>query len=64
MWRRLLVLVKNLIRILQNCINNLDLPPGVSNRFSRIGAHERRAENDSEVVGVHAIDVGVVNHSE
>lgn len=56
-----LILIKDLVRVLQNRVNNLDLPPGIGNGGSRIGAHEGRPEDDGQVVGVHAVRVRVVH---
>lgn len=53
--------VKDLVGVLQNCINNFDLPSGVGNASCRIGAHDRGAKDDGEVVGVHPVDMGVLH---
>lgn len=52
-----LVLVEDLVRVLQDGVDNLDLPPGVLDGPPRVGAHEGGAEDDGEVVRVHAVDV-------
>lgn len=53
--------VKDLVGVLQNCIDNLDLPSGVGDASCRIGTHDRGAKDDGEVVGVHPVDMGVLH---
>lgn len=55
------ILIKDLVRVYQDCVNDLDLPAGICDGGAGIGAHERGTEDDGQIVGVHAIDVGVVN---
>lgn len=55
------ILIKDLVRVYQDCVNDLDLPTGICNGGAWIGAHERGAEDDGQVMGVHAVDVGVVD---
>lgn len=55
------ILIKNLVRVYQDCVNDLDLPAGICNSGAGIGAHECGTEDDGQVVGVHAVDVRVVN---
>ena len=56
-----IIIIKNLIRILQNRIHNPDLPPRIRNTRPGGGAHERRAEDDGQVLGAHAVRRRVVD---
>lgn len=55
------ILIENLVRVYQDCVNDLDLPAGICNGGAGIGAHEGGAENDGQVVRVHAVNVRVVD---
>ena len=57
------ILVENLVRVLQNSVDDLDLPSSVCNRRTGIRSHECRTEDNGEVVGVHAIDMRVLNNT-
>lgn len=45
-----LILIKDLIRVLQNRVNDLDLPAGIRDGGAGVGAHECGTEDDGEVV--------------
>lgn len=51
------ILIKDLVSVLQNSINNLNLPSGILDRSLRVSTHERGTEDDGQVVRVHAVDV-------
>lgn len=53
------VIIKYLVRILQYCLDNLGLEPGIGE--VRIRAHERRAEDNGQVLRAHAVDARVLN---
>lgn len=55
------ILIKDLVRVYQDCVNDLDLPACICDSGAGIRAHERGTEDDGQIVGVHAVDVGVVN---
>ena len=46
------IVVKDLVGVEENRLNNLDLQPRVGNVL--VGAHERGPKDDGQVVGVHA----------
>lgn len=50
-----------MVGVLQNGVDDLDLPSCVGNGRAWVAAHEGRAKDDSEVVRVHARNVGVVH---
>lgn len=57
-----LLIIKDTIRILQYRINDLNLPPRVLDAHPRrAGPHERRPEDDGQVVRVHPVGVRVVH---
>lgn len=55
-----LILIEDLVRILQDGIDDADLPASIGDIAARSGAHEGRPEDDGEVLGVHAVDGGVL----
>jgi hypothetical protein len=52
-----LVLVKDLVSVLQDRVHDLDLPSGVLDGSAGVCPHEGGAEDDGQVVRVHAVDV-------
>jgi hypothetical protein len=56
-----LVVVEDLVRVLQDRVDDLDLPAGVGDGGRRVRAHQRRPEDDGQVVRVHAVRVRVVH---
>jgi hypothetical protein len=48
--KRQLVLIENLVRVLQNGVNDPNLPAGVGDGGAGVGAHERGAKDDGEVM--------------
>jgi len=52
-----LVVVEDLIRVLQYRVDDLDLPAGVGDGRTGIGAHECGSEYHGQIVRVHAVDV-------
>lgn len=57
---RSVILVKDLIRILQNSIHHPNLPPGIRDIRPGGGAHERGAKHDSQVLRAHPVGRRVV----
>lgn len=57
------VIVENLVCVLQNGIDDLDLPACVRNGSAGVSAHEGRSEDDCQVVRVHAIDMRVIHNT-
>jgi uncharacterized protein (UPF0147 family) len=57
----ILVFIKNLVRILQNRIHDANLPRSIRNIASRGRAHERRPEDDGQVLRAHAVDGAVIH---
>lgn len=55
------IIIKDLIRVLQNGINHSHLPSSVGNIRARSGAHEGRAENDGQVLRAHPIGARVLH---
>lgn len=56
-----LVLVKDLQRVLQDRVDRLDLPACVGDGGAWVCSHECRAEDDGQVMRVHAVVVTVVH---
>lgn len=54
-----LLVVEDLVAVLQNSVNDLDLPARVGDAGTRVGSHDGGTEDDSEVMRVHAVDVRV-----
>jgi len=50
------VVIKNLVRVLQNSVNNPHLPSSISDVRASAGAHESGAEDNGEVLRVHPVD--------
>lgn len=61
--RQRLVLIKDLVGVLKDGVNNLDLPACIGDGCGSVTAHEGRTENDSQVVRVHAVGVCIVHDS-
>lgn len=50
-----------MVGVLQNSVDDLDLPSCVGNGSAWVAAHEGRAKDDGEIVRVHACNVGVIH---
>lgn len=50
-----------MVRVLQDCVDDFDLPPCVGNGLARICAHQCRAKYDGKVMRVHAVDMGIIH---
>lgn len=57
------IFIKYLVRILQDRVNDLDLPAGVGNGSRWIRAHQRWAKDDGQIVRIHSVDMRIVHDS-
>lgn len=51
----LIIIIKNLIRILQNRIHRPNLPPRIRDIRPRRGAHKGRSKHNSKILRAHAV---------
>lgn len=61
LFKSSLVLVKDLQRVLQDRVDRLDLPACVGDGGAWVSSHECGAEDNGQVVRVHAVVVAVVH---
>ena len=60
-WLPLIIVVKNLVRVLQDRVHDANLPAGVRDVGPGRRAHEGWAEHDGQVLTAHAVDGRVVD---
>lgn len=58
------IIVEDLVGVLQNSIDNSDLPASVGNARARGVAHEGRPEDDCQILRAHARGFRVLHHAE